>query len=107
MAPRDPGERARDVRIGRALGTLMALVLGTLGLFTMATQHYAAQSAKHPGANLALHGTPAIWMGGVYLALAGLPLMTWCRSARVALAWGALCLAGLVGCLAMAIRAHG
>ena len=55
-------------RPARAVSTLMAGVLGFLGASTLARAHSGAHGGLVPDA-----GT-AMWMGALYLALAGLPL---------------------------------
>jgi hypothetical protein len=93
-----------DRRPARAVATLMALVLGGLGASTLASAHSSARDI--PG--FALDGSAAMWMGGLYLALAGMPLALWFRTPRAAALWTVACGVALVGCLEMAIRAaHG
>lgn len=99
MVVHAPAERAREMLVGRVVGTLMALALGTLGLVTVA-------SVRSAHAGHVLDGAAAMWMGGMCFALAGLPLMLWFRAGRSAAAWGTACIGALVACLVMAIRTH-
>jgi hypothetical protein len=85
----------------------MALVLGFLGASTLARAHFDGHNSRALGPGLVLDGSAAMWLGGLYLALAGMPLALWFRTPRAAGLWAAACGVALVGCLAMAIRAHG
>jgi hypothetical protein len=80
----------------------MALVLGGLGASTLAGAHVRGHGGPHA---IALDGSPAMWIGGLYLALAGMPLALWFRTPRAAGLWTFACGAALLGCLGMAIRA--
>ncbi|TZF88601.1 hypothetical protein [Cognatilysobacter lacus] len=97
---------SRDPRPARIVATLMSLALGALGAMTLMTQHFAGHNSRRPGPAVVLDGTPAMWMGGLYFALAALPLAIWWRTPRAASTWAAACMLALVGCLLMAIRAQ-
>jgi hypothetical protein len=88
-----------DLRLVRWLGSLVAFAMISLGLWSIASQHYFGRTTKFGGAEVSLDGQPAVLMGLLYIALGALPLALWFRTARIAVWWASACVVAFLALL--------
>jgi hypothetical protein len=89
-----------DLRLVRWLGSLVAFAMISLGLWSIASQHYFGRTTKFGGAEILLEGQPAVLMGLLYISLGAMPLAFWFRAAQTAVWWVSACAVAFLALLA-------
>ena len=88
-----------DMRVGRWLMTLIAVVMTGLGILSIATGSYSGYTSKYGGIQVFLEGRRAVLMGLLYLSLGAMPLAVWFNSRRRAAWWAGSCALVFAGLL--------
>ena len=93
----------RQLRLARAIATLISIVLIGLGIWSMASQTYAGHTSKLGGADIFLSGSSAVRAGATHMALGLLPLALWFKTPAHAAWWASFCITAFLGLLAASL----
>ena len=77
----------RDLRIAKILFTLISLVICSLGLLAVLTQHYYGYTNKYGVHELNIDGISAIKIGIGYIVFGLFPLAVWAKTAKGLVIW--------------------
>lgn len=99
MTQQSSTKSREDMRVGRWLITLIAVVITGLGVLSIATEIYSGYTSKYGGIEVFLEGRRAVLMGWLYISLGAMPLAIWFNTARRAAWWAGGCALVFAGLL--------
>ena len=99
MTQQSSTKSREDMRVGRWLITLIAVVMTALGVLSVATESYYGYTSKYGGIEVFLEGRRAVLMGLLYISLGAMPLAIWFNTGRRAAWWAGGCALVFAGLL--------